>query len=130
MSPEQPPPLSEITRVEILKEARNRIEDGWCQGTQALDPHDEACSPVNPYARRFCLFGALLSAIHALAPRDPRSGSRHLLEASLLSRRVNPAWLFKQHKPFRFALIAWNDAPGRTQAEVVAFLEDAIADLK
>ena len=72
----------------------------WCQRTAARTEGGEPCEPDSPDAARWSLAGAILllgdpAYDHALS----------CLVAELPSTTIN----------------AWNDAPGRTQAEVIAF---------
>lgn len=101
------------TVKEIMQYARNLLarEGGWTQGclgrdangNEVLNPDDAVC---------FCSIGALALAKQNLkATYDRVAAARNrlkeILEVDYLS--------------------AWNDAPGRTQAEVVALFDEGIA---
>lgn len=95
-----------MTTVEILREARALIEKGWTQGEHATDAHGVCVGPLSDAACHWCIEGALL--------------------------RARKGWGFSSAW---FALIdvipsgnpiGWNDAEGRTQAEVLAAFDKAI----
>lgn len=99
------------TTIEILKEARELIakEGGWGQGTYARSADGEVSYPTNPDAVCFCTWGALI-AVDARQELHRPDG-------------VQPALDNVTGGNF----VAFNDAPGRTQAEVVAKFDEAIA---
>lgn len=91
-----------MTTLEHLKAARQRIANGWHQANnwpEGMDPHD----PATPC----CLLGALVIT-------DP-----HERGAAMLLRHTLDT-------PF---LAKWNDAPERTQREVLDLFDRAIASL-
>jgi|SRR6185312_3354308 len=91
-------------------DAAEVVRKGWTQDTDARDCHGKPVRHDSCAACRWSLYGALLRA----AP------------STLYAWRVlNKCW------PNRSGgAIAWNDAPGRTQAEVVALLEQVAAELE
>lgn len=104
--------MGDKTVAQVLEDAAALIEpDGkWTQGEYALDASGFKTSPVSK-ARQpvcFCMLGAVKHA-----SGNPREDSKVMnwLHYNLGSRGT---WLF-------------NDAEGRTQAEVVAKLRDAAA---
>jgi hypothetical protein len=85
------------SRRALLDAAELLERDGWCRGTPKGDG-------------RHCVLGALGLAIRrTIEINDP---------CLVVLREVTGA------KPPR-GLVDWNDAPGRTQAEVVAALREA-----
>jgi len=97
--------------ADVLDRAADRIErDGWWQG--AYYDGRIASRPVSielrEHPRPCCVMGALI----AEAP----------------TRRVTLAeWALKRFLKMPVTLAAWNDAPERSQAEVVAALRGAAA---
>ena len=92
--------MSQHSTKEILIEARKLVEKGWCQYT-FLDG-DKVCTSY---------------AIYCAA--DPDRG--HTGAALIAMRKSLGLWPFG-------TLTFWNDTPGRTQAEVLAAFDKAIAE--
>ena len=88
-----------MTTKEILIEARKLVEKGWYQGRDIV-----GC---------VCATDAIMTAC--------RSGGGSPTEAFYHLRRAN-------NIPIYIGIIGWNDAPGRTQAEVLAAFDKAIAE--
>lgn len=88
-----------MTTVEVLKAARGRIEKGWCQGIGRI-VND------NGIAIAWCAVGAT-----AQGQEDLGADADLYLECVIGTH----------------AITSWNDAPGRTQAEVIAAFDKAIA---
>jgi len=96
-----------MTTAEILRAARAKIEQGRCQRYYAQDALGRKIMSVDPSAERFCALGA----IHCVSPYgDPRTNAKTALT-----------------KITKVAIADFNDAPGRTQAEVLAAFDKAIA---
>ena len=76
----------------------------WCQGCFAKTSDGSHVWSINPDAVQWCLTGAVNRCIPTTAKRE-----------SALSKL--------KHKARRKRMVDWNDAPGRTQAEVVALLQ-------
>lgn len=98
-----------MTDVEILKAARARIEQGWCQRAYAQDAEGSYVSTLSPDADSYCLSGALW----ATAGLDDKAVARCLVLLSEDGRACG--------------VIAWNDQPERTKEEVLARYDQAIA---
>lgn len=96
--------------IETLKKARDLIarEGGWTQGAYARDAAGSACS-IGANAQCFCTLGAL---------RLASDGDRDLARAAAAALRDRHSMVW---------IDDWNDTPGRTQAEVVALFDAAIA---
>lgn len=89
-----------------LRKARTFIERGWTQGQYARDASGKSAWPTDYFAVRWCLGGALYCA-------SPKT-----------------KWLFVD--PANGGIVHmpdWNDAPERTQADVLACIDNSIAAL-
>lgn len=100
--------------TDALLAVRRRIRRGWCQG-----PEYRLCWTRLGPGREFCLTGAVLC--------DPHSDHRRillLLKMAILELRgeERPA-IF----PGDLTVLHYNEAPGRTKAEVLAVVDRAIA---
>ncbi len=101
-----------MTPRDVLLAAADLLEpEGrWCQETGARDAAGNAVCTYDPGAVCWCMAGAISMAGDSY---DSRHGAYDLVEK----------WL-----PFEYrSAPAWNDAPWRTQAEVVAALRAAAA---
>lgn len=94
------------TTRDMLIEARALVEKGWCQGYQAKDETGACVSHESAKARSFCAYGACWRAEGTV------SGP-----ASMALRRAFGS----------LGVGTWNDAPDRTQADVLALFDRAIA---
>jgi hypothetical protein len=96
------------TTIEILKEARELIakEGGWTQGWYARDADGAETLSSSEAAVCFCIIGAFRRVSH-----DEIGHAQYALSQLL------DGW----------SIPTFNDAPGRTQAEVVAKFDEAIA---
>lgn len=93
-----------MTTVEVLEKARRFVANGWCQGDYIKGD-------------RLCLFGALNLAVGVQVDCDEKPSDFD----NDLYRRLGAA----AGVPYD-ELVWWNDAPERTQAEVVAAFDKAI----
>lgn len=93
--------------AEKLREARKLIEQGWTKGW-FVEQH-EADGPIC-----YCVYGALNQVVVGDAEADTTETDA---AAKLLGRAVGQTFL---------SLATWNDAPERTQAEVLAAFDRAI----
>lgn len=96
-----------MTERECLAVARDRIGRGWTQGKYALTSTGMATLANAPDATCWCLLGAI---------QEP-GGFANLDALKRLTALAgnHPA--------------AWNDHPGRTQAEALALVERALAEV-
>lgn len=102
-----------MTTLEILRAGRARIERGWCQGAFARDANGHDVLSRSPRARAWCTSGAV--------EFDSRPMSAGAFAAHVALCAALPAdWI-------EDGAASWNDAPGRTQAEVLALYDAAIA---
>lgn len=101
--------MTNETTIDILTNARARIAGGWCQGMSAIDAQSIAVSATSPRAVCFCVYGALDST------------GLHIDESVYtLIKEANGL-------PGNMPLSRWNDAPERTQADVLEAFDHAIA---
>ena len=103
--------MSDLTVAEVLERAADLIEPegAWTTDASARNQSGESVSVRNPDAVCFCALGAILRFGGGAMNADDYFGN-------FLQDRQN--WLAIGH---------WNDAPGRTQAEVVPKLREAAA---
>lgn len=100
-----------MTPLEVLQKARERIAQGWTQCSFARTQTGSPCDSGDKRAVTFCAAGA----INASSP--PSSVERS--EAHRLLGRVTLV-----------STMEFNDKRGRTQAEVLAAFDAAIAKAK
>lgn len=102
-----------MTTLEVLRGARAKIAQGWCQGTAARDANGVTSSCFMELgACSWCAIGAIYGA----APVDELGeASADAAIAALVT-----------HVPGN-AIAPWNDSPSRTQAEVLELFDRAIA---
>ncbi|HZT90336.1 MAG TPA: hypothetical protein VFA12_20515 [Stellaceae bacterium] len=105
--------------VEVLREARAKLAEGWCQNYACIKLRRWQLLPFprRMTSYRYCLVGAVL-AIKSVQPREGFALWRFLQATGIT---VPPGEI---PTPY---LTAWNDQPGRTQAEVVDLCDKAIA---
>lgn len=99
-----------MTALEGLKAARAKVAHGWCQDVHARDENGIKVPPSSDLAVRWCVDGAFLSAA---------KGNANAVLAFL--RAVGDSSID--------SIVQWNDVVGRTQAEVLAVFDRAIANL-
>lgn len=108
--------MTQITPDQVLTRAADILEpEGrWLQGSYGAW-HDNGLPPIGTARYTcFCLVGALSEATRQL--------SDEILRQSMLHARAEP---YVQQAIGEPNIVAWNDRPGRTQAEVVAALRAA-----
>lgn len=97
-----------MSDLEILKAARAKIEKGWSQGAMARDASHNSVPETSPAAAKWCAVGA----IHSIALTED---CKCMLVENLCGLG---------------SLSSFNDAEGRTQAEVLVVFDHAIAVLE
>lgn len=108
---------------DILEKAAEIVASGWTQGAFARDKAGTDIADTFPHEivpTCFCVFGAI-NVANGLAPDTERFGG---------TDGLSPADRFALRAlgfDIAFQLAEWNDAPDRTQAEVVAKLREAAA---
>lgn len=101
---------SEISiKSAIYLRAAELVEIGWCTGTQARDASGCMTSPIDPLATQWCLIGALMRSSSEFEER-PSAGWEC---CPAVNRQIRTDF----HA-------TWNNAPGRTAAEVAAKLRE------
>jgi hypothetical protein len=98
------------TIKEVLIEARKKVEQGWTQGVYARLANGTPASLTESDATCWCTSGAIYAS---LMPQT----------FAFEARRV-----FIDANDLAVGIAEWNDAPGRTQAEVLAAFDKAIAE--
>lgn len=99
-----------MSRIEAIERALRRIRKGWCQGALARGALGQPVSPSGPLAVQWSLLGSLMA--------EPYSGFVDLL------------MLINGGKQEVVSVHDWNNAPERTQADVIRILEDLLKQAK
>lgn len=99
--------------VSKLKSARDLISQkgAWIQGTFARDKNGFDCEGIDPTAVCFCAMGAIDRAVG---------------ETNSFFNFAWPLYRALDNAGFHNGISEWNDAPERTQEEVVALFDKAI----
>jgi hypothetical protein len=93
------------TKVAVYRRAADIVRAGWCQTAHALTAQGTFASWRNPKAVAFCMLAAILKATKEQIGDDEGD-------------------LVYGYAPFyENEAIRWNDAEGRTAAEVAVILE-------
>lgn len=114
--------LPEITTLQALRGGLEQVRRGWTQGTYR-NGSDDVCAIGGLYAAISLGCGAFL-----YGPRD-----RAAAVLTAVIRDQYPEWwagspcAHEREPDMTAVVIEWNDHDGRTQAEVVAVFEKAIA---
>lgn len=110
----QPNPL---TIARVLDKAADLIEPegAWTQRGYAKTLSGEECDTTDPEAVCFCMNGAIAAEL-GLSGGKAESFMKH-----------NHLNIYDRLRGGEWSPIRWNDAPERTQAEVVAALREAAA---
>lgn len=112
-----------VTVVQILEEAREYVASGWNTTSMARDDVQTAVRPQAGTAVCWCAIGSLKRVLsdhkQPVALDEKGSKGRAALEAL---KAVLPG-------DFRGNVAKWNDAPGRTQEQVLALFDRAIRRL-
>lgn len=99
-----------LAAADLLDRAAGRVERGWTQHVYAKDQHGLAVDPRFKGAVLWCAVGALAC--------DRASGHvAEYAELSLMRLVSEPVSI-------------WNDAPGRTQAEVAGLMRETAKRLR
>lgn len=103
-----------LTTADVLRKARGYVEKGWCRNSNALDAAGVEVSPECRAAVRWCMWGAMRRAADWQRTGDaPLDAAMRTLAAATGG---DP----------RRSVSAWNDAPRRTQAQVLRVFDKAI----
>lgn len=113
-----------MTPIELLRAAQAKIAAGWCQGDYATDNTGRWAKANDPEASCFCMIGALASCLYLANDDEIYDADEDTKDVFL---EANKALLKVTGVEY---LANWNDAEGRTQAEVVNAFENAIVQLE
>ena len=118
-----------MTTIEILKAARQVIEkpEHWTQGQYARTAENAGVSYSNPRAFCFCSQGAILKASHDQSLKGTAEFSYNKDD---LVPEIDEAITRLDQFCVGGGIEQFNDAPGRTHAEVLAKFDEAIASLE
>lgn len=97
--------------VEALRTGRARVEQGWCQKANAKDAGAMCVAPESREARSWCMGGSLSGICEPVF-----DVAWHLLRMAI-----------SNYDPWLINGTSWNDDPNRTQEEVLAAFDRAIA---
>lgn len=100
-----------MTVKDVLMGARELLAKGWIQRDWARNLAGDSVLWSDPAATHFCSMGAI---------------GRMAGDSSALREGAREA--FMDANDLERAVADWNDAPGRTQAEVLAAFDKAIAE--
>ena len=111
-----------MTTVELLEKAKKKIEKGWCQETLAKDAKGRIVSERSRDACQWCSVGAILAALPIKEWRKEQE-----IGFSTLAETMEG---FLEKAMGSVSVAHWNDRPGRTQQQVIAAFDKAIAAAK
>lgn len=118
-------PWAEVSLRSLVTAARERLQQGWCQKVHTRDAAGRKVDSYDRAARR-CLGAALaevtLQIPERYAPLKQLVACKILAESQLGFPTGRPPSLGR-------IIVTWNDAPGRTQAEVLALLDNLLDEL-
>jgi hypothetical protein len=103
--------------VSRLRAARELLKKGWCQNVSALTGDGVVVAVDDPGACRFCATGAL---DHFWRGSTASLFAGHQAAIRHLNKVV-------QERGFG-SIISYNDSNGRTQAQMIAIFDEAIAE--
>jgi hypothetical protein len=107
------------TVKQVLIEARGLVEKGWCQGTFARTASGEEAHSISPDAHSHCALGAVRAVTLPAFP---------FIEARVAAREALASFLPPaEDQDAQDQIVVFNDAPERTQADVLALFDRAIA---
>jgi hypothetical protein len=102
-----------MNRIEVLKEARNLIADGWCKYSGAKDCNLDNVPVESSRATSYCTFGAIDRGCAKLYGEDATTEMADIFSYfSKVNGIVN--------------VIKWNDDMNRTKEEVLLAFDNAI----
>ena len=107
--------MEDKTAVDVLREARELIAKpgGWTQGVFARTSEGKACPWQASTASCFCALGAVERASAAGNRWHTRNQATDILRSEGIGNIAE-------------SISLWNDAPHRTQADVIAAFDAAI----
>lgn len=96
-----------MTVLEVLKQGRERIEKGWCQGAYAIDAHGNHAKPYWRRAVAWCAEGAC--------------------NFGKINRKIEAIRVLESCAHSLKPIYQWNDQPRRTHRQVLMLFDRAIA---
>lgn len=115
---------------QVIEKALELIRNGWIQGDMARDENGHGVISTSPFAKCFCLEGAMVRAHHDLCMVKPQSWekwgeavARRAASVDLVERKLVE---YGYHSDG--CLHMWNDQPERTQQDVIDFLERVLKE--
>ena len=114
----------------VLEAAGAYCDNGWTQDIYARDDRGRGCGATCIDAACWCASGAITLAMHRVVgtAASARLWNTALGEAeATLKRAIFARWPDTGDCD---SIIVWNDATGRTQAEVVATFHHAVGELR
>jgi hypothetical protein len=107
--------IATLSGIALLTDASALVARGWCQGSDARGPEGEPVEPWDERAESWSLLGAIVAVLE----REARERDEVPLE-QLAAALYALAEVIEIE-----SLAAWNDAPGRSQADVLRTLGGA-----
>jgi hypothetical protein len=103
---------------ELLERAQELVARAWCQGADARDAGGRPIDPWAPDAASWSLLGAIVAVLEREAAETGEMALDELAAALYaLAEQIDTD-----------SLVAWNDEPRRSQAEVVGVLGKAATE--
>jgi hypothetical protein len=99
----------------ILRDVRNYITKGWCQGSLAKDSQGAPIDENDPNACQWCLIGAIRASVFKRGIRDNY----------FVDYIYGYIWRHTIVKPHG-GIASYNDSPNTTHQSVLAVLDDLI----
>lgn len=137
MNSQDSPQVDAVTTVEYLRTMRDMLAKGWTQKTCARDQHGTPVPSLSDDACQFCLMGAhsaayayiggvrhelLITSDNVLLPEIPKRCYQAFSRSwSVLVDKIRSIQGHCQ-------VPGWNDAEDRTQAEVLALMDELIGE--
>lgn len=113
--------------LETLKAARRRLsaQGAWTTDTYAKTQKGFDVSPCDDAADCWCILGA----VYREAGQDPDGYTNHPDVVDAVEKLIVAGGLYSPGRRFTplELIFRWNDQPGRTQDEVLALFDKAIA---
>lgn len=121
--------IQEVPKLtDVLDRVMELLRGGWCQGGMARTYAGQWRHYADPDADRFCLAGAVLRAAQeACGGINATAESMRLIVLEALVRQIERRGMCRPGTYCTWGndVIIWNDAAGRTQAEVLALVQAA-----
>ena len=115
-----------LRTVQVLSRAADLIDRGWCAGVVARTAKGKPVSPFNRDAAQFCLVAAVRRVVaDELGMPGPELPPEVDAEARRLRAAAVRAIAREVHCDID-SIAAWQDARGRTKADVMLALRGAV----